>query len=366
MALKFKTGLIKSPKDSRDYLLKTYLPPLTVSLPEEHLLWLKWQTPVKYQADLGSCVSFSSLGAKESYDCKELGVVPNLSEQFHYGKCKETDGMPNEEGTYFRASLEVLLKTGVCEEEYHPYEAKYPPDNPPKSGALENALKYKIQSYAFVGVTKEEIKRAIYQNGPVLLGVMIHDSFVNVGSDGIIQFPSGEVHGGHGIEGVAYNKLGIICKNSWSEFWGEITVDGTKYKGYCIIPWIVWEQINMGEVWSFVDVIALNKPWNDWLDENMELGWQVKNSGIFLGFPDGDFHVYANITQHQAIVVAERLELPVPKLPWGDRRKSWSTEATRGWIHEKWPQYTFLEENWDKPITRFQFASIIGRYLNRE
>ena len=98
--MEFKLGLLPSPPNPRDYLLTSFLPPLKVSLPDEWLAWMPWQSPVKYQAQLGSCVSFDTAAKVEAFNHKEFGVVPDLSEQFLYGKCKETDGMPNIEGTY--------------------------------------------------------------------------------------------------------------------------------------------------------------------------------------------------------------------------------------------------------------------------
>ena len=354
MENKISLGLIPSPKDERDYVLASFLPPLEVSLPEEWLEWQKWQTPVKYQAGLGSCVAFSSGGQKETYDYKELSAAPDLSEQFLYGKCKEIDGMPNVNGTYIRAAMKALKDFGVCEEAYFPYEAKYPPNGSPAPGYLDNAAKYKISAYASVGITKEALQIALYQNGPLVVGVNVHDSFVATGSDGIVQFPSGRLQGGHAILVIGYNKLGLVFKNSWSTRWGK--------QGYGIIPWAVWEAINLGEAWSVVDVIAGKKPWEDWPESEIELGWLTKNSLVLQGYEDGSFKPWTNVTMHQAITIAKRLGFKVPK----DKKEYWSTKALRGWIHANWPQYTFVEERWEEPITRYQFALIIGRLLKEK
>ena len=346
-----KYGFVPSPKDERDFILASFLPPLEVSLPDEWVTWQAWQTPVKYQANLGSCVAFSTGGQKEAYDYKELGIIPDLSEQFLYGKCKETDGMPSVNGTYIRAALKVLKDIGVCEETYFPYEGKYPPSGSPKEGYLENAAKYKISTYASVDITKEALQIALYQNGPVVVGINVYENFERIGSDGIAQFPSGSLKGGHAILVIGYNKLGLVCKNSWSTRWGN--------QGYCTIPWAVWEKINLGEAWSVVDVVESKKPWLDWPESELELAWLTKNSGILQGYSATEFRPWNNITMHQAITIATRLNFSVPK----DKEEYWSTPALRGWIHENWPQYTFLEERWDEPITRYQFALIIGRYL---
>jgi len=348
--MEHKLGLVKSPEDKRDYLLKSFFP-VEVSVPEEWLFWQTYVTAIKYQSSLGSCASFAGDGQKECFDYRELGVPVDLSEQFLYGECKKIDGMPNVEGTFLRAVLSVLKNLGCCEESYFPYEGKYPPDGTPKTGYLENAAKYKISSYASVEVTKEGMQHALYVNGPVIVGVMVYESFVNTGGDGIVQFPSGKQLGGHALLVIGYNKLGLVCKNSWSTRWGN--------KGYCTIPWAVWEQINLGEAWSIVDVVQEKKPWIDWPESELELAWLTKNSGVLQGYSATEFKPWSNVTMHQAITIATRLGFPVPK----DEKEYWSTPALRGWIHENWPQYTFLEERWEETITRYQFALIIGRYL---
>ena len=305
----------------------------------------------------GNCVAFASGGQKEGYDYKELGVMPDLSEQFLYGKCKEIDGMPNISGTFIRAAMKILKDYGMCEETYFPYEGKYPPTGEPKEGYLENAEKYKITAYASVGITKESLQRALFQNGPVVVGISVYENFEQIGSDGIAQYPSGALKGGHAILIIGYNKLGLICKNSWSTRWGN--------KGYCTIPWIVWEKISLGEAWTIVDMITSSKPWQDWPDDEIALAWKVKTSGVFQGFLDGLFRPYQNVTQQQTMVVAARLGLPIPKLSRTESKDSWTTAATRGWIHSSWKEYEFLDTRWEEPLTRFQFVLLIGRLLDK-
>jgi hypothetical protein len=148
--MEFKLGLVPSPIDERDFLLAAILPTLKVTLPSTYMDLASKQTPVQFQDGLGSCAAFAGIGQKEYWDTKELSATINLSEQWLYTEAKKIDGLPNVEGTHFRAILDSLRKVGVCEETFWPYEAKYPALNPPKAGATENAVKYKIASYASV------------------------------------------------------------------------------------------------------------------------------------------------------------------------------------------------------------------------
>jgi C1A family cysteine protease len=242
----YKLGLLPSPIDKRDYKLAAFLPPLEVALPEECLTWLDYKTPVKYQGDLGSCASFAGVTIAEEYHNKVVGNSLDLSEQFLYDEAKKIDGMPTEDGTYLRAILSVLKNTGVCEESYLPYEGKYPPKNSIQPGAYENAIKYKINSYASVEVGKTAMKTAIFQKGPLLVGVQVFTNFMNVSSEGIVPSPRGDLEGGHALPILGYNRDGFIIKNSWSAFWGK--------DGYAVIPWDVWREISWGEAWSIVDL----------------------------------------------------------------------------------------------------------------
>jgi hypothetical protein len=61
----------------------------------------------------------------------------------------------------------------------------------------------------------------------------------------------GRYLGGHAIPLLAYNKIGVISKNSWSTKWGN--------SGYCTIPWSVLGEISMEEIWSIVDAKTSEK-----------------------------------------------------------------------------------------------------------
>ena len=357
--MEFKLGLVPSPPDKRDYLLSSFQPIITVEeIPVRYTELLDKQSSVQYQGNFGACAAFAGVAQKEYWDIKELETSVDLSEQFLYVEAKKRDGMPNVEGTNLRAILSAMLDVGICEEAFYPYEAKYPTTKQPKEGAFENAKKYKIKTYARAEVDKESFKKAIFLNGPVLVGVKIYTNFYGIGSDGLYDKISGTFDGGHALMGVAYDEYGPFFKNSWSTNWGN--------KGYCHLSWEAWETITYGEAWSIVDSVVEKKPWEDWPESELESAWLTKNSGILLGYSETEFKPWLNVTQHQAINIAKRLNFSIPSLNNEEKALSWSTPALRGWIHQNWPQYTFNEERWEELITRFQFALIIGRYLKDE
>jgi C1A family cysteine protease len=244
-------GLLKSPPDVRDYIYTDVVEKFTTPLPDTYLQWIAYSTPVEYQADLGACAAFSSGAVAELLNTKELKRPVILSEQFIYNEAKKIDGAPDEEGTYLRAVLSVLKHVGVCEESFLPYESKYPPSKEAGMDAFTNAAKYKIKSYASVLPELTQMKQAIVQKGPLLTGINVYENFETIDDKGIASSPSGALKGQHAIPILGYDELGFIIKNSWSIYWGK--------DGYCTIPYGVWPQITLGEVWSIIDASTPNK-----------------------------------------------------------------------------------------------------------
>jgi len=217
--------------------------------------------PVRNQGQYGSCVGFASAAVK---DCHE-GI--KTSPLYLYAHCKRLDGIPNQEGTYPKTAMSVLLSKGICKEETMPYSKMAWPNIPPPGIAQdEEALKYRVKAYARV-LTVDEVKQSIYKDGPVLGAVLVCDSFVNA-TDGFIPLPGDNgqqdmIRGGHAICVVGYNDdlvhgkhTGYFeVKNSWGPEWGD--------DGYCWIPYdfFNFKQPDIGmtywwESWTSIDIIT--------------------------------------------------------------------------------------------------------------
>lgn len=241
-AFKFGLGSLPNPPDERDFLLANYLAPQPIP---PMVSYKDLMTPVKNQGKLGSCVAFGTSAVKEFFDMREFGILIDLSEQWLYGECKKTDGL-NEEGTFPRAAMEVLLKQGVPEEKFQPYEGVYPPRNNALSGYIDNADIYKIQAYATITGGLQGLKEALALNGPVGIAISVYSSFYETTGDGMVPAPKGPQEGGHMMCAVGYDdtKQILIIKNSWGVNWGD--------KGYGYIPYTVWSEIGV-EAMSLVD-----------------------------------------------------------------------------------------------------------------
>lgn len=346
-----RTGALPDPPDMRDFRLAE-LVDVEVAVPG---VWPQPRHGVRYQGGLGSCVAFAGARADEHWH-DSLGGG-DLAEQWLYGACKAVDGYSGE-GTYPRVMMDILLKRGCPREQYQPYEGRYPPTHPPQSGADQDAARFRIGSYAAVYGGLDALKWARYVNGPLVICVKVHQSFEEVGRDGIIPMPFGPLRGGHALcWDLGWDERGIEVANSWSDRWGD--------DGHCFISAQVWDAIGMG-AWTVVDDILVPLHWSDWPYDELPADQRAESrlaqhtvwkSGIFYGYPDGKFYPGKHVTQGQVMRVAVRLGLPAPT-----GFDEWKL-ATRGWVKNVVPGLSWAEERWDERLTRYQLALLVARRL---
>jgi hypothetical protein len=144
-------GCVKSPPDIRDIPLSA-VSPIPVRIPKECPPPFDL-TPLN-QGMNPSCVGFACACMKQEKELREK-ISQVFDGAWIYKKCKELDGMPNMQGTFFRIGLKVLQK----------YGAK------PLEGTEDEASRYKIGTYAIVDdMSFEGIKKAYYVNGSLLGG----------------------------------------------------------------------------------------------------------------------------------------------------------------------------------------------------
>lgn len=345
-----KLGYIPDPPDPRDFQLLTLIAPPVMALPSK-VSYREQMTPVKHQDGVGACTAFAALAIKEFYDSKEYNQTIDLSEEWLYYKCKEIDGYLGE-GTYPRVAADVLLKQGVCEEKFWPYETQFPPKTRPAAGAELNALQYKISSYAYVPPNLTAVKTALAQNGPLLIGVKVWKNFFSIGPTGVVPTPAGEYIGGHAMCVVGYDdtKQMLEIKNSWGTTFGD--------NGYVWLPYSLFNSLILGSLLGFVDIVNIQKHWTDWPNEALIEQDIVYNKGIFKGYPDGTFHPWEPLTRRHVALVLARLNRPVDTELLEDYNV-----ATRGWVKSQFPNLQWNNENWNEPLTRFQLVILLAREI---
>jgi hypothetical protein len=243
----YTLGCRKDPVDLRDIPMGLVLPAIPVPA---RIDYSPHMTPVRDQGDEGTCVSFASVvGVKEFEDTREYKKVMSLSPRYVYSLCKKYDGIPDEEGTYPRVAMKVLMKHGVCPEAMWPYEPYQSDDH--KKGADAKARIFRIKAYARLA-SLQEMKRSLVVNGPFLAGVRVYESWFTkpVQKTGLIPMPQKgeEIVGGHAVCIVGYDdtKALFTFKNSWGTKWAQ--------KGYGFVPY-AYMQRYCSDAWSATDLI---------------------------------------------------------------------------------------------------------------
>ncbi len=219
---KLFTGLHKSPKDKRDFLVSTFVKDIIEKLPTKFSIRNK-MTPVRSQGKEGACVGFAgAVGVKEYQEQIDYGKFISLSPRFLYEEAKKISG--HREGTTLKACAKVLVNTGVCESGFWKYISNDLQQSLP--GAHHNALKYRIKS-GYVRITNEkELKASLIKYGAIIIGVKVYKNWKRQ-KNGHIPNPTfyekiQGAEGGHAITITGFNDVTqeYEFKNSWGQ-WGD-------------------------------------------------------------------------------------------------------------------------------------------------
>ena len=223
--------------------MRVYLP--VVKLPKK-IDWTEKMSPVRDQDEEGVCVGFATAcGMKEYQEFLDYGKLVELSPRFVYAEAKKINGIPGLEGTTIRAAMKVLKNKGVCQEKFWPYQP-YQKDKP-KEGALSNAKKFRILTYARI-LNLNELRLSLATKGPCVMGIQVFKGMLKT-KTGIIPLPKKNETslGGHAICIVGYDdeRELVKFKNSWSTKWGQA--------GYGFLLYSYIERYMM-DAWSSVDM----------------------------------------------------------------------------------------------------------------
>ena len=196
---------------------------------------------VKNQGSVSSCVAHATSSILEYHD---LGIGRNtLSTNFIYGIQKKECGHEGS-GMYLRDACKIVTKYGDMLESECKGNDEIPKcwdiaEQSLEDYGTENSLYFRAESY-FNCKDNDDIKRAIYNYGPVLASVKWYDTF-KVNEDGILEGKQSGDYGYHAIMIYGWNEEGFACQNSWGNRWGE--------KGRFILPY----NIPVAEAKGIVD-----------------------------------------------------------------------------------------------------------------
>jgi len=174
-------------------------------------------TPVKDQGGCGSCWAFSAVAALESQVLISTGQSHDLSEQIMVScsggnvSCKE--------GGYIHKASDFIRDTGIGDESCYPYTETDGNCGNACSGWRNSASK--IDSWTYVENTVNDLKNAIYANGPVVTTMAVYSDFFSYKA-GVYRYTMGRLEGYHAIAIVGWDDSDgcFIVKNSWGTGWG--------------------------------------------------------------------------------------------------------------------------------------------------
>lgn len=249
MTMKF--GWIPDLPDHNDHfysapihLLKT-LPPLVDLRP--------YCPPVYDQGELGSCTANAIAGAIEFDQIKQKLAEATPSRLFiYYNERVIEHSVSTDSGAMIKDGVKSVAKQGVCTEAEWPYIIDQFTLKP-NGKCYTDALSHKISSYARVARSISQMKSCLTE-APIIFGFTVYESFITpqVSATGIVPMPKhGEaVLGGHAVLAVGYDdsKQMFICRNSWSDSWGD--------KGYFYMPYLY--LLNSGLASDFWTIRSTN------------------------------------------------------------------------------------------------------------
>ena len=188
MSDELSLGRVQGPADPRDtmYPMTLRLEMVAGPIPTSRY-WYPGAVALN-QGSLGACVGFT--GANWLQNSPTRTKANNQTGIDLYAECKKIDGIPNVEGTYARALLEVLRAQG------------------------------KVKRYLWANGIGD-IRAWVLSSGPVLVGTPWYESMFHPRADGRVSI-EGAIVGGHEylVRGYSRPLDAFRCRNSWGSTWG--------------------------------------------------------------------------------------------------------------------------------------------------
>lgn len=250
------TGALRDPEDKRDILFSSLVPAtMAVDLPRKFSLrnkvWFK-----AFAQKYGSCVGCSGRYLMQYLRGELYGDKTLLSERFIYGRAKELDGQPSEEGTWPRICLMGMFGNGAAKltqwnnnnTPTHAEFIKSPPDDIRESAILN------ILGGGAVRVTSfEEMKRAIFMGSPVMVTLQVFETYDDIEDDGQIKPSDGSgARGYHENIAIGWDDdTGEIeLMNSWGQSWGD---DGF---GFMPLNYSPYSNFPLMDMWAISQLVS--------------------------------------------------------------------------------------------------------------
>ncbi len=234
-------------------------------------------TSVKNQGSCGSCVSFGSVATVEGTirwrrDQPDLAIDLSEAHLFYCHAHKQGRNCGN--GWWVPPALDAFRDLGVSDEACYPYVAGDQNCSNLCNDWQNRAVK--ITAWHEVS-TASAMKDWLSTKGPLAACFTVYDDFFAY-KTGVYRHVSGALAGGHCICCVGYDDVAgcWICKNSWSDSWGDKGYFRIAY-GDCGIDARMW----------VVDV-AKQEATPTWLKNKLITGlWAINEKSNAAAYIDG-------------------------------------------------------------------------------
>ena len=262
---------------------------------------------IKNQQSKSTCAAHALASAMEIMDYYDTKSTKEYSTSWYYGYRKTTDHQGD--GMYLPELLDNARTVGGVYKSLMPdnldyEESKNMIDNMTEV-CLQEASKHRLKNYASIS-NIADIPNAIYQNkAPVIIGMLVFESFLNTGDDGIVKEPdilNERCYGGHAVLCVGWTTINsdtyLVIQNSWGESWGA--------NGYCYVK--IDGVIPFREKFILFDVtdypIEYKDINNHWGKDNIQ---KASRFGLMNGYEDGTFKPDQPITRAELATVLVKL-----------------------------------------------------------
>ena len=208
------------------------------------------------QGGLGSCTANAIAAAYKILGLIRYRKTVSISRLFVYYNERAMIGTVHEDsGAYIKDGFLSMQSQGACLEKYWTYNETMFRNMPPMPCYNEARLHrtHSYNSQLDPSNMVQSIKQCLSYNLPVVIGVMVYESFQAVQSarTGFIPYPNVQTEkllGEHALFCVDYyDSVNHFVVNSWGTVWGD--------KGYCYIPYAFVANNNLcNDCHAFLDV----------------------------------------------------------------------------------------------------------------
>ena len=204
---------------------------------------------VRDQGQRSTCVAFACIAYLEYRLAGGAAKTRRLSEQFLYWACKESDQLPDREGTYVRVGAEAVRRRGSCLSRtwrYSSLPGATEGQGPPPDGAEQEALEHCWPNAATLPAGDvDRLRQSLDERKPVVLSVYTFPNwdFPVVAETGEVTMPLPGMNedGAHAVclAGYEQNKRApgggaFVFRNSWGQSWAKRR--GRFGPGYGVLP----------------------------------------------------------------------------------------------------------------------------------